>query len=273
MLRGGRFRTEASTDGVALRADALQYEIGSGPCVDAILDDNVYVTQDVANDERWARWGRQVSTELGLHSVLAYRLGLLDDSDAIAALNVYSDQVGAFDSSRDLGTGLVLATHGSLLVTAQLARDKADNLLKALESNREIGVAMGILMHRHRLDRDQAFAVLRVASTGCQPEARRRRERGGRHRHPRHQALAGLRRRGTGQPLTTRDLRRRRRRHDLQPVGGVDRHHVPGRGHLDGDREAADAQALDAQCTARRVRQWSSASRPLGASARAGQRG
>jgi hypothetical protein len=163
VLRGGRFRTEASTDGVALRADALQYEIGSGPCVDAILDDNVYVTQDVANDERWARWGQQVSTELGLHSVLAYRLGLLDDSDAIAALNVYSDQVGAFDD-RDLGTGLVLATHGSLLVTAQLARDKADNLLKALESNREIGVAMGILMHRHRLDRDQAFAVLRVAS-------------------------------------------------------------------------------------------------------------
>ena len=163
VLRGGRFRTDASTDDVALRADLLQYEIGSGPCVDAILDDNVYVTEDVAHDERWARWGAQVSTELGLRSVLAYRLGLLDESDAIAALNVYSDRVGAFDD-RDLGTGLVLATHGSLLVTARLARDKADNLLRALESNREIGVAMGILMHRHRLDRDQAFAVLRVAS-------------------------------------------------------------------------------------------------------------
>ena len=162
-LRGGRFRTEASTDEVALRADLLQYEIGSGPCVDAVLDDNVYVTEDVAHDERWAQWGKQVSAELGLHSVLAYRLGLLDESHAIAALNVYSDRVGAFDD-RDLGTGLVLATHGSLLVTAQLARDKADNLLRALESNREIGVAMGILMHRHRLDREQAFAVLRVAS-------------------------------------------------------------------------------------------------------------
>ena len=163
VLRGGRFRTASSTDDVALQADALQYEIGSGPCVDAILDDNVYVTDDVAHDERWRQWGERVSAELGLRSVLAYRLSLLDDSDAIAALNVYSDRSGAFDDHA-MGTGLVLATHGSLLVTAQLARDKAANLLKAMESNREIGVAMGILMHRHRLDREQAFAVLRVAS-------------------------------------------------------------------------------------------------------------
>jgi hypothetical protein len=159
----GRFSTAATTDDVARRADALQYEIGSGPCVDAILDDNVYVTENVARDQRWAQWGLRVSSELGLHSVLAYRLTLLDDSGAIAALNVYSDRVAAFDDSA-VGTGLVLATHGSLLVTAQLARDKAANLLKAMESNREIGVAMGILMQRHRLDREQAFAVLRVAS-------------------------------------------------------------------------------------------------------------
>ncbi len=33
-----------------------------------------------------------------------------------------------------------------------------------MDSNREIGVAMGILMHQHRLTRDQAFDLLRVAS-------------------------------------------------------------------------------------------------------------
>ena len=163
VLRSGRFSTAASTDGAALRADLLQYEIGSGPCVDAVLDDHVYLTDDVGHDERWPQWGQRVSAELGLRSVLAYRLSLLDDSGAVAALNVYSDQPAAFDDHA-VGTGLVLATHGSLLVTAQLARDQAANLLRALESNREIGVAMGILMHRHRLDREQAFAVLRVAS-------------------------------------------------------------------------------------------------------------
>jgi ANTAR domain len=36
--------------------------------------------------------------------------------------------------------------------------------VKALESNRDIGVAMGVLMQTHRFTREQAFDVLRVAS-------------------------------------------------------------------------------------------------------------
>ncbi len=163
VLRGTRFRTEASTDDRALRADALQYELRSGPCVDAVLEDHVFVTGDVTQDPRWSEWGRRANAEAGVVSVLAYRLHLHDDSGAIAALNVYSDDRDAFDD-RALGTGLVLATHGSLLVTAMIARDHADNLLRALESNREIGVAMGILMQGHQLTRDQAFGVLRAAS-------------------------------------------------------------------------------------------------------------
>jgi hypothetical protein len=163
VLRSGRFRSEASTGPIAPRADGLQYELGSGPCVDAVLDDNVYVTGDVARDERWPEWGRRANDETGVRSVLAHRLTLLDDSDAIACLNVFSPEADAF-GHRDVGAGLVLATHGSLLVTALGARDKAANLRNALESNREIGVAMGILMQRHRLTREQAFDVLRVAS-------------------------------------------------------------------------------------------------------------
>ena len=60
--------------------------------------------------------------------------------------------------------GLVLASHGSLLVTATPRPGPATNLMRALESNREIGVAMGILMQRHQITRDEAFDVLRAAS-------------------------------------------------------------------------------------------------------------
>jgi hypothetical protein len=163
LLRTGRFTTPAATDEAAARADTLQYEIGSGPCVDAALDDSVYVTGDVTSGGRWRTWGERVASEVGVHSVFAQRLHLLDESHLVASLNIYSDQPAAFDDHA-VGMGLVLATHASLILSETIARDRADNLTRALESNREIGVAMGILMHQHRLTRDQAFDLLRVAS-------------------------------------------------------------------------------------------------------------
>ena len=39
MLRGGRLSTAASTSEQAVRADVLQYEVGAGPCVDAMVGD------------------------------------------------------------------------------------------------------------------------------------------------------------------------------------------------------------------------------------------
>lgn len=81
----------------------------------------------------------------------------------IAGLNIYSHAPGAFDEHAR-AIGLVLATHGGLLMNASLADDRARNLKLALESNREIGVAIGVLMHEHRLSREQAFDVLRAAS-------------------------------------------------------------------------------------------------------------
>ena len=94
---------------------------------------------------------------------LSYRLTVLDDPGTTATLNIYSEQVDAFDEA-SVNTGRLLVTHCSWLVSAMLARDRADNLARALQSNRDIGVAMGILMQRHRLTREQAIHTLRVAS-------------------------------------------------------------------------------------------------------------
>ncbi len=160
---GSRFTTEAATDETARQADQLQYQLGTGPGVDTDVDGAVFVTGDVAGDERWPQWRQMVHDELGLSSVLSQRLTLLDDPGAVATLNIYSDAPDAFDD-RAVAMGLVLASHGSLLVTATLARGRATNLMRALESNREIGVAMGILMQRHHITRDEAFDVLRAAS-------------------------------------------------------------------------------------------------------------
>jgi hypothetical protein len=163
VLQGKRFRTEASTDDRATQADVLQYDMGFGPCVDAVLVDSVYVSGDVAHDERWLEWGARVNGELGVRSVLSQRLRLGGDAGVIAGLNIYSDAADAFDEHAR-AVGLVLATHGGLLLNTMRANDRVRNLERALESNREIGVAIGVLMNQHLLSQTQAFDVLRAAS-------------------------------------------------------------------------------------------------------------
>lgn len=162
VLRGDHFQTLAASSEIARRADQVQYELRSGPCVDAILDDTVYAPTDLSTDPRWPEFGKRLSADLGLESMLSYRLAVHLD-DVLAGLNLYSDQVAAFDrDSAELG--LLLATHAALAVSAALSKERADNLQKALESNRDIGVAMGVLMTQHKLTRQQAFDLLRVAS-------------------------------------------------------------------------------------------------------------
>ncbi|MEW1952962.1 hypothetical protein [Terrabacter sp. NPDC080008] len=61
----GRFMTAAATDEVARRADALQYELGSGPCLDAIVDDAIYQPKTLLSTSvgpstavaSWRSWG------------------------------------------------------------------------------------------------------------------------------------------------------------------------------------------------------------------------
>lgn len=163
VLRQGRFQTVASNHPDAITIDHVQYEVGTGPCVDAVLEDATFVTGDVMKEARWRPVAERVHEMFGVTSMLAYRLHLLDESETIAGLNFSSDERDAF-SEADIHRGLVFATHCALLVTASQAHDKAGHLLRALESNREIGVAVGILMAQHRLTREQAFDVLRLAS-------------------------------------------------------------------------------------------------------------
>ena len=58
----------------------------------------------------------------------------------------------------------LLATHGALAVSRVIAREKAANLAKAVSTNREIGMAMGVLMTTYKVTEDQAFDLLRIAS-------------------------------------------------------------------------------------------------------------
>ena len=157
-----RFVTAAATDDVARHADGIQYELGSGPCLDAIVDQAIYQPDDLETDERWPEYGRRVAAELGLHSMLSYRMNL-ESSGVIAGLNLYADKVDAFDE-HDLAEGLLLTTHAAQAVSAAHLLDRTSNLQRALVSNRDIATAVGVLMGQHKLTREQAFDLLRIAS-------------------------------------------------------------------------------------------------------------
>ena len=161
-LRHDQFVTVAATNDRVRRADAIQYELGSGPCVDAILEQTTFRPRDLATDSRWPDYGQRVTQDLGLRSMLSYRMRVEGES-ALAGLNFYGDEPDAF-TDRDALVGLLLATHGAQAAALIFQRNRVSHLERALGSNRRIGMAMGILMARHKVTEDQAFDLLRIAS-------------------------------------------------------------------------------------------------------------
>jgi hypothetical protein len=160
--RPGRFQTVAQTSDVPLKVDSIQYELGYGPCIDAIVDNTTYVSGDLASERRWPGFGQRAVEEVGIRSMLSFRM-FLEDDDLIAGLNFYSSKPDAFDE-HDQTVGLLLATHGALAVSALQRGNTAAQLARGFESNREIGVAMGVLMAQHKITRAQAFDLLRITS-------------------------------------------------------------------------------------------------------------
>ena len=162
-LSRATFRTVASTSPTVVEVDRLQYEHGSGPCVDAVLEDGIFMTGDVAGEPRWHPFGERIHERFGINSMLDLRLHLLDESDTIAGLDLSSTRPDALTEA-DVDRARLLATHCALLVTATQGRDQAVDLFEVLQGNRQIGIAVGILMARRNLTRDQALDVLRYAT-------------------------------------------------------------------------------------------------------------
>lgn len=156
--RRGKVETAASTSATALRCDELQYELGDGPCLEAVWNETFYLICDTSASERWPVWGQKVANE-GVGSVLAIRLA--NETETLGALNLYAAATDAFTRD-DVDVALVYAAHATnAMKTAQLV----SGLTTAVETRHLIGVAQGILMQRFELTMDDAFEVLRRYSS------------------------------------------------------------------------------------------------------------
>jgi transcriptional regulator with GAF, ATPase, and Fis domain len=145
--------------------EKMEYEVGEGPCVDAIWERPMFESSDLRDEiSLWPTFAAR-ALDAGIESMLAFRL--FASEETLGALNLYSGRRGAFDeSTRAFGT--VFAAHAALaLAGAQIhARDLAvaDGLREALATRDVIGQAKGILMATRHTDADTAFDLLRVTS-------------------------------------------------------------------------------------------------------------
>jgi len=162
LRHGGCFVTLAASDQAARDADALQYELRSGPCVDAIVEGCIFTPIDLGKDSRWPDFGTKAAATFGFHSMLSLRL-LTDLPGSSYGLNVYGRRPQAFDRKAVL-FGLLVGTYASSVVFSSASRRTILNLEMALESNRQIGIAVGIIMATYRLTPERSFEMLRVAS-------------------------------------------------------------------------------------------------------------
>jgi hypothetical protein len=161
LRRKGRFETVAASDEVASTVDRFERELGEGPCVDAIQVGSVFHDPDLTDGSPWPRLTERVLAETPVRGMAGFRLRAGDD--ATGALNLFSDTAGAI-TKHSVDQGIVLAAFITVALVASAQRETAESLRVGLQSNREIGKAMGLMMAFHKITDDEAFAMLRSAS-------------------------------------------------------------------------------------------------------------
>ena len=163
LIRGEKGRAPALRP-LAMGADELQYRRDYGPCLDAGRTGQVFLVDDMRTEQRWPDYARHAS-ERGVGSSLSVPLPF--QGTVIGALNNYAERPHAFTED-DLPAAEEVAGSVALGVdnADRMARTLEDvtNLRIAMKSRRTIEQAIGILMERHKVTADQAFAVLTKVS-------------------------------------------------------------------------------------------------------------
>ncbi|MGW4371321.1 GAF and ANTAR domain-containing protein [Nocardia takedensis] len=146
-------RTPAASDELVNQVDHAQIEFEQGPCLDALYDKRTVSLPDTSAEPRWPRFAARAA-ELGVASMLSFQLYVLGEN--LGALNLYAPRPHAFDAESER-VGALFAAHAAVAMAAAL---EVSQLEHAVDTRDLIGQAKGILMERHKLTAEQAFALL-----------------------------------------------------------------------------------------------------------------
>ncbi|MGH3627943.1 MAG: GAF and ANTAR domain-containing protein, partial [Sciscionella sp.] len=145
LVEGSQITSDAPTNEIAAKLDALQVELDQGPCLSALRHEHTVQIDDMKSETRWPRFAARAA-ELGVHAALSFQLYVRDD--ALGALNLYAHRPHAFGQESHV-IGHLFAQHAAVAYTEAI---RHHHLGEALTNRDLIGQAKGILMNRERVD-------------------------------------------------------------------------------------------------------------------------
>ncbi len=160
LIEEERAWTAATSGPVALGLDGTQYDMGSGPCLDAArCGETIKVTMD-GSDQPYPQFRRAARGQGVTHTM---SVGFSTGDQVMGAMNIYSSTGRPLGNDSDriarafaVCAGIVLGN----LERYRLAAARASHLEVALLSRAPIEQAKGILMTRHRCTSEEAFKIL-----------------------------------------------------------------------------------------------------------------
>jgi GAF domain/ANTAR domain len=165
LITQGEPATFAATGLPAEVLDESQHADGDGPCMAAVRSRDIVLSQDLARETRWPAW-TPIARRFGIASVLSYPFDV--DPLMLGALNLYSDQPGAFVDDVPI-VAMLVADHASLLLRVRLRQLTQEELLAQVSDVRAgdtaVERAIGILMAQRGCPADQALRHLHEAAT------------------------------------------------------------------------------------------------------------
>lgn len=169
----GRPLTVVSSDDRANKLDETQFDLGDGPCLQAMQTGEPVYVSDVATERRWAAYIAS-AREQGLQSSLS--LPLNTHGKTVGALNLFAFHAPhAFDGEQQQRCSIFAAqAAGALQLATRHLEDNEllDQLEQALSSRTVIDQAMGILMAQGQCSADSAFETLRRSSANSNQRLR-----------------------------------------------------------------------------------------------------
>lgn len=160
----GQLATAVFTDPLSPTLDAVQYQAGRGPCLDAVRERRVVRVDSTPDDDHWPEF----TDEAAKHGILStLSLPMVAADRGVGAMNLYARRVSAF-SEKDEETGIAFAAQGAIVIANAdaywTAHALSETLNEAMQSRAVIEQAKGVLMEQSGVSADAAFDLLRRAS-------------------------------------------------------------------------------------------------------------